>query len=154
MIILAAVLAKSLEPHRDQKNKNIWQAIGYWRHSKTLELIVNDKIFQIELLKHIDGSCIFSLTDKMYEVTLKHKRGINYRLQLEDTFYDHAIYESKPGNYEITFNGFTHAAVRTDISYVDAEKFSSSANLSTGSGNIFLRCQARSSNLLYKMEIM
>ncbi len=133
-VLLAAALAVSLSTHDNDQPENIWQAIGYWRHSRVMDLLVNGGSVSIDLIK--TEPLQFQYSAKNHQAAIRHINGINYVLTLDGTDHIVAIYKRKIGTYEITLNGFTHIVVRPDMSHVDSEVFEANSGTATKAGNI------------------
>lgn len=132
---LAAVLIRSFN-NDPIRQKNIWQHIGYWRHIKTINIIIDGKILSIQLLKHSHSQSAFILNNKRYEAELIPKENIHYTLIQNGSVHELSIYEIKPGTFEITCQDNTHLITRPDISYVDAEIFTVGDGITNKAGAI------------------
>ncbi|MCH5720526.1 biotin/lipoyl-containing protein [Niabella hibiscisoli] len=131
---MAAALAGSLGIYNNDQPKSIWQAIGYWRHSRVMNISVNGNSASIDLIK--TAPLEFQYKDQKHCAGISHINGINYVLTLDGTDHIVAIYERKIGTYEITLNGLTHIVVRPDMSYVDNEVFEANSGTGAKTGNI------------------
>lgn len=132
---LSAALIKSFGNAPIQQ-KNIWHHIGYWRHIKITDIIVNGKTVSIELIKHGYPQSVFILNNKRYEAELIHKGNIHYTLMQDGTLHELSIYEIRPGSYEITCQEGTHLITRPDIFYVDAAIFTAADAINNKTGAI------------------
>ncbi|WP_245957573.1 biotin carboxylase N-terminal domain-containing protein [Niabella yanshanensis] len=132
-IPLTAALAKSLAANQDQA-LNIWQVIGYWRHSPVMNVMVDGDTLAIDIIQ--TSPLVFVYKDQQYRAETRHINGIHYSLLLDRVPHLVGIYEKRTGCYEITFNGMTHTVVRPDMSYVDGEVFEAYSGTGGKAGNI------------------
>ncbi|TXI34141.1 MAG: ATP-grasp domain-containing protein [Niabella sp.] len=133
--VLAAGLIKSFE--NSLNSKNIWTSIGYWRFSKSMEILVDGNQHTLKLIRNNYPEVEFEFENKIYNASMEVKNGINVELKLNNQFYHLNIYEIIPGSYEIGFNGFAYKLIRTDYSAVDNQEFSKSTeNINSDPTNI------------------
>ncbi|MFT4093754.1 MAG: acetyl-CoA carboxylase biotin carboxylase subunit [Niabella sp.] len=134
LVPVAAGIVKSLSANKPPQD--IWQTIGYWRQSRQLPVIIDNRKIIVELSGRHNNKVVFISEGIKYATALEHTKGLSYLLSVNDITCPVSIYEIKPGLYEIDYAGYQYHFIRPDISYVDHEIFSRESSSKNDPSNI------------------
>jgi len=134
-IPIASALIHSFRPE-SFSSPDIWQTIGFWRHSNIVSIMMDGQLYPIHLISQQYPKLIFEMNGHRYVAILETLNGLNATIRINDQLHEVDIYKIRSGCFEIGYAGFPFTVTREDISSVDEQTYSQSETISHNPWNI------------------
>lgn len=111
-ILIAGVLFSLNE---NEKSKNIWESIGYWRAISRIPIYLNDIEYKISFSEKTNKEYSLTIANQVYNITNVNlgKNKISFILEVEN--YEFKISKNDNRKYFISSNGEVYTFERKDL---------------------------------------
>jgi 3-methylcrotonyl-CoA carboxylase alpha subunit len=93
---------------------NIWEEIGYWRHSMNFNLEADGKIFTIEPTQIDEGKLNVTISGNTCVLHMRSFTGGRMKFEFNNIPYTAFISEDTEGYHIVQLNGLIHRMIRLD----------------------------------------
>jgi 3-methylcrotonyl-CoA carboxylase alpha subunit len=93
---------------------NIWEEIGYWRHSMNFNLEADGKIFTIEPTQIAEGKLNVTISGNTCVLHMRSFTGGRMKFEFNNIPYTAFISEDTEGYHIVQLNGLIHRMIRLD----------------------------------------
>jgi 3-methylcrotonyl-CoA carboxylase alpha subunit len=112
--VIAAFLLLDLNRNYFEGVSNIWEEIGYWRHSMSFNVEADGKVFRVEPKEISDGKLTVLIEKKLCELRIHSFYGGKLIFEFNNTPCTAFVSEDKDGYFLIQYNGLIHRIIRFD----------------------------------------
>jgi len=93
---------------------NLWEEIGFWRHSMNIPVRIDEAEYLVELTKAPDGGLSGSISGKAFSISLLKLSGGKMRLEINDKMIEVFVSENDEGQTQLSLHGHMFNLFRKD----------------------------------------
>jgi 3-methylcrotonyl-CoA carboxylase alpha subunit len=93
---------------------NLWEEIGFWRHSMSVPVRLDEVEFQVDLVKAPDGGMSGSINGQTFNLSLLKLSGGRMRLEINDQMIEVYVSENEEGQTQLSLQGHIFNLFRND----------------------------------------
>ncbi len=120
-LAVIALLVHSL--HQKYPN-NIWETIGFWRNRMIIPVMLDESLFEAELVTLNNGKIQFRIQNETFFVELMESDSQHLQLSINEKSFVFHLSENTKGQTYITTNGINYSGCRKDV-LVEADYYES-----------------------------
>ena len=102
-------------PEPYQQKHNIWESIGYWRHLITINILFDEKEYEVNINKANNGEYKFDISDEKYTSKIEFIDQGEIDLSVGDDSYFANISKGEGSKTKVTINKKDFQFVRNDV---------------------------------------